>query len=905
MANTTFKRSIAMLLVLNMLTGMLPIQALAEDGNTEAPEIVVTITPSSSSSSEKKESAPAEKQESAPAEKTESAPAETESAPAEKTESAPAEKTEPAPAEKTESASNEEKTESAPAEEQVVIESASVETTAYDEPEGESVVSETESFEGEEPELDYDSELTFGEEIDGVVTETTETETDEEGNKTVTETTKIETEGKLEDGSAVKGEETFVAYETKNADGEVIGSHTDVIGTETTDSVTEDDGSEKGQPEVTVDVVPGETTEGKAVTDTTVTGDQPEGEDDANYDYTETETIDRTVTVETSDVTTTVNKVTTDLEGLQPELKFDRNDKKDQAAAKKETDLYTDNGHFDDPDTITVTDAPDDAPFKFVGNGDYSGHYVSHIRVIYAKDENGNPIKDENGEYVIDHLEQARTGDVLTNGGVPTTDINGPFDQKTGTRPQQFLLMNEQGDAVYAYCIDVETGAEENYWYSVANLEDNDYYASEEAEDHVRAIALNGYWGTSNEPDEDGNYKTGSMAKIKEDLKKAVAEGKVEKEYDITFVIYGAKYVEGTTVLQEGEYVGNGYVCKQVTEHIVLTDEVIDSFTEGEAMDATQSAIWSYANGSNYALDGEDGVIVGDVTYASCKLGDSVNGQNDYAGAARTKAFYEYLMQLTDKNESTTVINEKNFVEDLTLTVKDKAENNEKNNDDDKNNDVYDVEMNFTLAFVPDPESDDLLVHLTDDKGNAITDKDGKPIVKRLAGKNSDGREAETILPDEEGAYTLTGIQLGENEDFTFDLRLEGTQYLENGVYIYTAQGGYDKSQTMVGVAEGTNTVDVSTKVTIKFDVDEDNHVVATRKWRSDKDPRRTEDTPPPPAEYRLGFGVGQLEVIEEEVPLAAPPQTGDMSILWFAMIAMSGCGLCILNLLEKRKCQA
>ena len=55
MANNTFKRSIAMLLVLNMLSGMLPIQALADEGNTDAPEIVVTITPSeSSSSSEKK-----------------------------------------------------------------------------------------------------------------------------------------------------------------------------------------------------------------------------------------------------------------------------------------------------------------------------------------------------------------------------------------------------------------------------------------------------------------------------------------------------------------------------------------------------------------------------------------------------------------------------------------------------------------------------------------------------------------------------------------------------------------------------------------------------------------------------------------------------------------------------------
>ena len=51
--------------------------------------------------------------------------------------------------------------------------------------------------------------------------------------------------------------------------------------------------------------------------------------------------------------------------------------------------------------------------------------------------------------------------------------------------------------------------------------------------------------------------------------------------------------------------------------------------------------------------------------------------------------------------------------------------------------------------------------------------------------------------------------------------------------------------------------------------------------------------------------GVGQLEtIIDEEVPLAEVPQTGDISAVWFALILMSVCGLCVLHLSD-RKCKA
>ncbi|MBR5312137.1 MAG: hypothetical protein IKU40_04565 [Clostridia bacterium] len=186
-------------------------------------------------------------------------------------------------------------------------------------------------------------------------------------------------------------------------------------------------------------------------------------------------------------------------------------------------------------------------------------------------------------------------------------------------------------------------------------------------------------------------------------------------------------------------------------------------------------AIWSYANGSNHALDGTDRMIVGDVYYGSSALGDSLNGKNDYAGAARTRALYEYLINLNEKQESTIVINEKNNIDNLSLTIGDKADGFEANYNDNADNDVYEAELNFTLEFVPDPESDDLLVHIT-----YMQNGEEVVVTRRLAGENTEERNAETITAVN-GVYTLTGLHLSENSDFTFDLRRGRRQPCSSG----------------------------------------------------------------------------------------------------------------------------
>ena len=243
----------------------------------------------------------------------------------------------------------------------------------------------------------------------------------------------------------------------------------------------------------------------------------------------------------------------------------------------------------------------------------------------------------------------------------------------------------------------------------------------------------------------------------------------------------------------------------------------------------------------------------------------------------------------------------------MSLTVGDKVADHAANKDDDQNNDVYNTSLNFKLAFIPG-ENDDLLVQIS------YIDMDGNPvnIIRRLAGENAEGQNYEAITPEADGSYVLKGLQLSENKDWGFDLRLEGTQYLEQGVYVYEAVGGRTASQNFVGLAEGERNVDVSMGVTIKFDVDENNHVVAERKWHDESDPEVTppttpdgdeEEETPPPVNYRVVINDDGLEEIPDEpVPLASAPKTGDNSGMWLILVLVTAFGLVAINVVSKKR---
>ena len=132
----------------------------------------------------------------------------------------------------------------------------------------------------------------------------------------------------------------------------------------------------------------------------------------------------------------------------------------------------------------------------------------------------------------------------------------------------------------------------------------------------------------------------------------------------------------------------------------------------------------------------------------------------------------------------------------------------------------YEADLTFTLAVMPDAESDDLLVHVV--VGGEVVE------TRRLAGDDS-GTQYGVIPRSGDGSYTLSGLKLAEGVNI--DLRLTGTQNIGEGVYLFTSEVstepvGYDgdgepvfSSQTFVGVESGRQSVDLS--VSLNFTVNE------------------------------------------------------------------------------------
>jgi len=457
------------------------------------------------------------------------------------------------------------------------------------------------------------------------------------------------------------------------------------------------------------------------------------------------------------------------------------------------------------------------------GNGHLETYKAKYQYVEYGVDEDGNPVVNKYGE--------------------------------TSTTPIQFALQDDEGNIVYGYCVDLDTYTTNGAYYNVDNLERGTYYATKEAENHIRAIVKNGYWGTKE--------GTGSLAQIKDMLK--------------------------------------------ADESFALSDKEIDALTEGEALAVTQSAIWTFANGST-----QEGIDDG-------KTGNRVTGVTgkDNESTARMEALYSYLIGLSepaDQNTATEIINEDHFVKDLQLRVGELAENREENADENDKNDVYQVEIDFTMEVIPDPVNDDLIIKIVDSN-----DPDKVLSAARIAGENKEGEDQFEILHSSSGKYTLTGMTMSENQKYNVKLVIEGTQKLEQGVYIYSPTGGTKYSQTFVGLAEGTKGVNVAMNMEFQFNVEDTARVVERRAWYEEDPheiiPSNPSETPEentknenqekeqleelPEEEVPLG---DLTEIMEEDVPLANVPMTGDNSLFFIGMTVLSGSGLAGLALTRKKE---
>ena len=122
----------------------------------------------------------------------------------------------------------------------------------------------------------------------------------------------------------------------------------------------------------------------------------------------------------------------------------------------------------------------------------------------------------------------------------------------------QMIVKDKAGNLHTVYCADMSVPADPTVKYYLTNTEDADYYTNNQNGEkfpdggaYLREIATNGYWGTA-----DGEM--GSLSKLKENMLAA-------KE-------------AGDSALEN------------------LSIEEIETLTEGQALAATQAALWKYGN---------------------------------------------------------------------------------------------------------------------------------------------------------------------------------------------------------------------------------------------------------------------------------------------------------------------
>ncbi len=441
--------------------------------------------------------------------------------------------------------------------------------------------------------------------------------------------------------------------------------------------------------------------------------------------------------------------------------------------------------------------------------------------------------------------------------------------------PQQFLLYDPvKKEIITTYCADAETLNESLFSYNMENLEDADYYSEAEAE-MIRAIARKGYWGTSS--------GIGSL----ENLRQMLLE--------------------------------NGF-----------TEKELESLTDGMALVATQMAIWEFSNkesdlvffNSQYSREpGEDGSLY---TYWAGSLldGSAPSEEREDDMELLFKIYNCLISSDPEKSNNTlddTLINAKNFIEKMDITVIDKAADHENNKDNDDTNDAYVTDITFALVVKPsenseeDGEKDDLVVQIIGKNG----DKQEVLATGRIIGEPKEGEIV--LVPDDNGNYTFSGITLIEGEH-NINISLSGVQHLKEGVYIYTSEVVDDvTSQTLVALASGAHNIDVSMDLTFDLDVD-DKIIVRERVWHDEgesiqiieeppvpfsdppvpyNDPPE-DQTPPPPERYDVPPETETI--LDEDVPLAAVPGLGDESSMWLMVAGFAFVGFMALNLPEKKR---
>lgn len=423
----------------------------------------------------------------------------------------------------------------------------------------------------------------------------------------------------------------------------------------------------------------------------------------------------------------------------------------------------------------------------------------------------------------------------------------------------QFKLVDAAGHEYYAYCADWSTGAVMSTKYELVNVLDASYIKDKTAREHLQAIAENGYWGT--------NEGIGSLEKVRE----------------------------------------------------LVGEEYRSAINDGIALAVTQAALWKYGNQDpNLEFGGNN--MNGSNKHKTEELLEFFYGSNATATDKNGKTYLSDIRTLTpaqraaavelykaligkmpDSTDPVTDIITKEDIKDATIRVNEKTGSG------------YKTDLSFTLSVDKDRINGDITLIIKDQNGNEIasrkltdaTDgKDGSTFTVR-----KDKTTGETIYT----IYTINGLEIAEDTNVT--LNLSGKQTLKGGAYLFRSdvdKDGKPKSQTFIGLVNGTSTRDLNLNVTLGFHVEDpiikpdasassrDKHTVTWTASYHTEWPHTPDQPPEEPEEPETP------ETPETPVAPAVPgydvPKTGDASGLYSILAIFSALGLALVTCAGRKR---
>lgn len=320
---------------------------------------------------------------------------------------------------------------------------------------------------------------------------------------------------------------------------------------------------------------------------------------------------------------------------------------------------------------------------------------------------------------------------------------------------------------------------------------------------------------------------------------------------------------------------------------------------DGIALAVTQAAIWTYGNRNGETLGGNDFNKNGHTDrflefyyrYDATKGEKVVSILEDEQWNA-AKALYDALIQLqpSDAGNVTDIIT-KEDIKNATIRVSGKTETGDK----------YKTDLSFTLSVDKDRINGDITL--------TIYDQGGNPIASRNLKDAPTGTDPETGEP----IYTINGLEIAANTQVR--MNLSGKQTLKGGAYLFRSdvdKDGKPKSQTFIGLVNGTSTRDLNLNVTLGFQVLEptiepaarassrDKHTVT---WTASYHTEWPHTPDQPPEEPETPETPEIPETPETPVVLGYDvPKTGDASGLYYVLAIFSALGLALVTCAGRKR---